>query len=678
MRRAHNTTISDNTFESVNGGLPVVYMYAESNPSIAAGFLMENNVLLGGYNALTYYASATPRPEKTLIRNNRSMTGDLLTTALSTRSDWPYGATVGLEWPPTAITDGRAYLVPSAAAKPGTNSFAVVTTLTVPTNLPSAQVCVWFLDTKLSSGTNDMCLYITTDGKLRLNAEMQAANYANYDLPAFCSEYGGKPVVLVVQRYHDEQFPTIWVDNEKHEVTAWTSTFGAGADLSAANILGDTAISIGGRGTGYTLLDTVVHKWALYYGELSDDQIEDLRTSWTTTLTAPGSFSGATEGVVIDYQFAEGTGTSLTDSSGNSQTGTAGAGVRWLGPDYIDATVIRAGALPATIPKDHAGIFVADDALTAAAGSARLWTTTEDGKSGMIDIKNGQGWRSMVTTSLASFAGEMLTNVVSTCNGGWTLSDASDFTLSGTSYSYTNVSPGALETVTMKTSLRSTLVANRVYDIAITLAGACVITNGSTIEVSLGGTVIGQLATTTSSFTATARCGSSTNLVLTFSTPAAGDTRITFDTISVVPWATGDLMHSHTYTAASLAPSASAAPCFEFSASGRNAGNGNAKNKVVALAGSSATATPIVLFTATTSDNAGDWVLRGKVYATGASTAAAEFFYSDPAGVVQDSYPITTVTGWDWASDGYLYIGANADTADSDVTVVTSSVEIKP
>lgn len=321
----------------------------------------------------------------------------------------------------------------------------------------------------------------------------------------------------------------------------------------------------------------------------------------------------------------------------------------------------------------NVGWIYADD-RTSAGGNAAPWVLTEDSRRGPVAF----GDRSSVTTSLASFAGEMLTNVVSTCNEGWTLSDAGDFTLSGTSYSYTNVSPGALETVTMQTSLRSKLVANRVYDIAITLAGACVITNGSTIEVSLGGTVIGQLATTTSSFTATARCGSSTNLVLTFSTPAAGETRITFDTISVVPWATGDLMHSHTYTAASLAPSASAAPYFEFSASGRNAGNGNAKNKVVALAGSSATATPIVLFTATTSDNAGDWVLRGKVYATGASTAAAEFFYSDPAGVVQDSYPITTVTGWAWDSDGYLYIGANADTADSDVTVVTSSVEIKP
>lgn len=289
--------------------------------------------------------------------------------------------------------------------------------------------------------------------------------------------------------------------------------------------------------------------------------------------------------------------------------------------------------------------------------------------------------RSAVTTSTASFAGEMLSAEASACSpSGWVYSDFTNFTTNGTTIAYTNAATAV--TNTMQASLRSTLAANHVYDVTITLSDACVITNSATISVALGGNVIGQIKTTTSSFRTTARCGNSTNLVLTLAAPTAGEIRIEFATISIVPWATADLVHSHTYTAGTLVHSASDAPYFELTASGSNAANGNAKNKIVALAGSSVTssltATPVAIFTATTSDNAGDWVLRGKVYATGAGTAAAEFFYSDPAGTVVDSYPITTVTGWTWTSSGYIYIGANADTADSDVTVRTSSVEFKP
>lgn len=321
---------------------------------------------------------------------------------------------------------------------------------------------------------------------------------------------------------------------------------------------------------------------------------------------------------------------------------------------------------------DYAFLYVTDDP-SGSTTSGRWWQMTEDGKSGPVDF----GWRSPNTTARSSMTGERLAAVISGCESGWTLSDATDFTLGGTSYAYTNVSPGSLETVTMQ-ALAGTRPYG-VYAVTITLADACVITNSSTVEVSLGGNVIGQIETTTSSFSvAAARSGSSTNLVLTFSTPASGETRIEFDTISVVPWESGDLMQSHSYAAASLVPSATAAPYFEFSASGSNAATADVKTNVLALATTTVTDAPEIIGQVVTGDNGGNWVVRGKVFAMASDDYALELTYIDPTTTTNIVTATTDLARWAWANAGYIYFGARDDSADSGVTINASSVEIKP
>jgi len=362
--------------------------------------------------------------------------------------------------------------------------------------------------------------------------------------------------------------------------------------------------------------------------------------------------------------------------------------LKWLASNL---SLLRAGA-PKTSTFAHV-LKPATAAVQAGSGEAvlsagaygsktTLYVSQDGGVTQPIELRQ----RSSITTSRGSLAGEMMnSSAIAGCESGWTLSNpaATNWILGGTSYAYLNNGDGnggVAITNTMQAPIRGGDTAwNRVYDVTVTLASACTITNNATIEVSLGGNVIGQIETTTSSFSATALCGSATNLIFTIRSPTTNSqVLIEFDTVSVVPWASGDLMHSHSYSAASLVPSASAAPYFEFSASGSNAATADVKTNILALATTTVTDVPEIIGQIVTGDNGGNWVVRGKVFATASDDYALELTYIDPTTTTNIVTATTDLTRWAWANAGYIYFGARDDSADSGVTIKASSVEIKP
>ena len=183
--------------------------------------------------------------------------------------------------------------------------------------------------------------------------------------------------------------------------------------------------------------------------------------------------------------------------------------------------------------------------------------------------------------------------------------------------------------------------------------------------------------------------GSTDEVVFTVYAPDATTVSGSFDNFKIEVLAAGDFLHRHTYPAAALVKATSAtapAPYFEFSAAGTHAANGNAKDKVIALVNTTVTSAPAILATIPSTDNNGSWRLKGKVYAAygGGGTDYDNFMleldYVDGSGTYTTSLHSTDLTGdvFAWNAAGYFLIGANADTADGDVTINTSSVEFKP
>ena len=183
--------------------------------------------------------------------------------------------------------------------------------------------------------------------------------------------------------------------------------------------------------------------------------------------------------------------------------------------------------------------------------------------------------------------------------------------------------------------------------------------------------------------------GTTDEVVFTVYAPDAKTVSGSFDNFKIEVLAAADYLHRHTYHAAALVKASSAtapAPYFEFSAAGTHAANGNAKDKVIALVNTTVTSAPAILATIPSTDNNGSWRLKGKVYAAYGSGGTdydnfmLELDYVDGSGTYTTSLHSTDLTGdvFAWNAAGYFLIGANADTADGDVTINTSSVEFKP
>lgn len=302
------------------------------------------------------------------------------------------------------------------------------------------------------------------------------------------------------------------------------------------------------------------------------------------------------------------------------------------------------------------------------------------------------GWRSPVTAKRTSLAAT--TKIVDESGGaignfdtGWTVgaswttnsSAVVNATGATNSLSHTTVTPlvGPPRFVTMTLVSGSSWTIDADASLTVTIGGNVMRTFTNADPPSGTMTISGMVDGTTD------------EVVFTVYAPTATTVSGSFDNFSIVVLAAGDFLHRHAYPAAALVKATSAtapAPYFEFSAAGTHAANGNAKDKVIALVNTTVTSAPAILATIPSTDNAGSWRLKGKVYAAYGSGGTdydnfmLELDYVDGSGTYTTSLHSTDLTGdvFAWNAAGYFLIGANADTADGDVTINTSSVEYKP
>ena len=325
---------------------------------------------------------------------------------------------------------------------------------------------------------------------------------------------------------------------------------------------------------------------------------------------------------------------------------------------------------------------------TSAGGNSAPWVLTEDSRRGPVAF----GDRSSVTTSLGSLTGT--TKIVDESGGaignfdtGWTVG------ASWTTNSSAVVSATGATNSLSHTTVTPLVGPPRFVTMTLVSGGAWTVDADASLTVTIGGNLMrtftnGDAPSGTMTISGMVD-GSTDEVVFTVYAPTSKTVSGSFDNFSIVVLAAGDFMHRHTYPAEALVKATSAtapAPYFEFSAAGTHAANGNAKDKVIALVNTTVTSAPAILATIPSTDNNGSWRLKGKVYAAYGGGASdydnfmLELDYVDGSGTYVTSLHSTDLTGavFAWNAAGYFLIGANADTADGDVTINTSSVELKP
>lgn len=337
-----------------------------------------------------------------------------------------------------------------------------------------------------------------------------------------------------------------------------------------------------------------------------------------------------------------------------------------------------------TLFYDQSGLYSAD----VSGGDARLHVKVEDGRTGPLDF----GWRSPVTAKRTSLAAttkivDESGDAIGNFDTGWTVGA-----------SWTTNSSAVVNATGATNSLSHTTVTAlvgppRYVTMTLVSGGAWTVDADASLTVTIGGNVMrtftnGDAPSGTMTISGMVD-GSTDEVVFTVYAPTATTVSGSFDNFSIVVLAAGDFLHRHAYPAAALVKATSAtapAPYFEFSAAGTHAANGNAKDKVIALVNTTVTSAPAILATIPSTDNNGSWRLKGKVYAAYGGGASdydnfmLELDYVDGSGTYVTSLHSTDLTGdvFAWNAAGYFLIGANADTADGDVTINTSSVEYKP
>lgn len=337
-----------------------------------------------------------------------------------------------------------------------------------------------------------------------------------------------------------------------------------------------------------------------------------------------------------------------------------------------------------TLSYDQSGLYSAD----VSGGDARLHVKVEDGRTGPLDF----GWRSPVTAKRTSLAAttkivDESGDAIGNFDTGWTVG------ASWTTNSSAVVNATGVTNSLSHTSITALVGPPRFVTMTLVSGGAWTIDADASLTVTIGGNLMrtftnGDAPSGTMTISGMVD-GSTDEVVFTVYAPDAKTVSGSFDNFSIVVLAAGDFLHRHTYPAAALVKAKSAtapAPYFEFSAAGTHATNGNAKDKVIALVNTTVTSAPAILATIPSTDNNGSWRLKGKVYAAygvGASdydNFMLELDYVDGSGTYVTSLHSTDLTGdvFAWNAAGYFLIGANADTADGDVTINTSSVEYKP
>jgi hypothetical protein len=333
---------------------------------------------------------------------------------------------------------------------------------------------------------------------------------------------------------------------------------------------------------------------------------------------------------------------------------------------------------------------------TAPDGTTRPYAETSDGKTGPVDF----GWRSSVTAQRTSLAAttkivDESGDAIGNFDTGWTVG------ASWTTNSSAVVNATGVTNSLSHTSITALVGPPRFVTMTLVSGGAWTVDADASLTVTVGGSLMRTFTNAdppSGTMTISGMVdGSTDEVVFTVYAPDAKTVSGSFDNFKIEVLAAGDLLHRHTYPAAALVQNASAGPYFTFTAGGTHAANENAKTKVIALTTQTVTDTPYVLASVTSTNNGGSWRMEGKVYASTVGSAkdrfSLELLYTDAGReeyahgtnytVLQTytlSLPITEITGsaFAWDTAGYFLIGANADTADGDVTINTSSVEYKP
>lgn len=239
-------------------------------------------------------------------------------------------------------------------------------------------------------------------------------------------------------------------------------------------------------------------------------------------------------------------------------------------------------------------------------------------------------------------------------------------------------------------SLSSSTVANlavpgRTVTVTVTFTGTKTCNSGATLAFSVGGSVIKTFTTNPgASEVFSGQIGTSGGNITIAGTKNAGNLDVTLDAITVYVHADGDWLHRMAYNSSALTASTSAGPYVEVSASGTFAANGNTKVVTIGLSDQTASTVPVAIWSGTTTANAKDWILTGRLSASSPTAGNSKLAFrgkleaNGETVVIDTSYNADTVGSFAWNAAGYIFIGANADGADSDVTVNESSIELKP
>lgn len=329
-----------------------------------------------------------------------------------------------------------------------------------------------------------------------------------------------------------------------------------------------------------------------------------------------------------------------------------------LGTSFDKPLVLRPGTT-AAIRYDGANWTHADNPPYQLGNSALTQVTSYDDSTLWLDHNTGVG--SMTN----------LTDWVGTGNWSWDTSSPTNWSVMTTNVAVT----GNLTAAANITGPRSSR-----YGTATINFGSPRVLNGTNTTLSLyfGGNLIKQWTNAPAAAeTVTGRFGIVDQKVyFTIAQTGTGTNNINVLNMDLQTYSVVDTMHRLDYPNTYLVPSTTAGPWFTLYASGTHAANANAKNKIIALSTTGTTNLPEVVETITTSANGGVWNLRALVYATAASAYALDAVYQDIDGTQRFTKSTTTLTnGFAWANSGIIYIGANADGADADVTINNSSVE---
>lgn len=309
------------------------------------------------------------------------------------------------------------------------------------------------------------------------------------------------------------------------------------------------------------------------------------------------------------------------------------------------------------------------------------WKCTATGTPGtwFYDAMSSRSTSTTQRTSLDDSTDIVAGNVGSMNTAGWpTVSGWTDLT---GSWTYGGGASGTLAS----SATTALAVPGRTVTVTVTFSGTRAVNSGATLAFTIAGNLIKTFDSNPGATEVfSGQMGTSTGNISILGTKNAGNLDVTIDTITITVPSGGDWLHRHAYPASALVQTAATGPYADISASGTFAANGNTKDLLIGLSDSTVSTVPVAIASFSTAANAKDWILTGRLSASSPTANAAKLAFrgqllADGEAIeIDTAYDQATVGSFAWNAAGWIYIGANADGADADVTINESSVEYKP